>query len=80
MSKSGLREEEARRKAKEIWDKNKARDADVVNEREKERRAEAAKTARLRELRLAKEAADAKASAEKDAEKKAASPRRKSPK
>jgi hypothetical protein len=45
----------ARRRAQEIWDRNKQRDVDA---RSGAQRAEAAKTARLRELRLAKEATD----------------------
>lgn len=61
MSKTAQRQEDARQKAKDIWDKNKKRDAEIVSDREKDRRAEATKTARLRELRLAKEAADKEA-------------------
>lgn len=45
----------ARRRAQEIWDRNQQRDVDA---RSGALRAEAAKTARLRELRLAKEAVD----------------------
>jgi hypothetical protein len=47
-----------RRRAQELWDKNKQQDAKALSDRDAAQRAEAAKTARLRELRLAKEAAD----------------------
>lgn len=52
---SNVTNDAARRRAQEIWDRNKQRDVDT---RGGAQRAEAAKTARLRELRLAKEAAD----------------------
>jgi hypothetical protein len=52
---SNVTNDAARRRAQEIWDRNKQRDVDA---RSGAQRAEAAKTARLRELRLAKEAAD----------------------
>jgi hypothetical protein len=54
------RDLEARRKAQALWDEHKKRDEKVLKEKDKERQAEAEKVARLRELRLAKEAADRK--------------------
>jgi predicted RNA-binding protein with PUA-like domain len=51
----------ARRKAEELWDSKTRREAQVLSERQVAQRAEAAKTARLRELRLAKETADRQA-------------------
>ena len=51
------RDLEARRKAQALWDEHKKRDEKVLKEKDKERQAEAEKVARLRELRLAKEAA-----------------------
>jgi hypothetical protein len=72
MRKATEREIEARRKAQAVWDKSKQRDAEILKEKDKERRAVEVKTERLRELRLAKEAADAAAAAaSKEAEKKA---------
>lgn len=58
------RDLEARRKAQALWDEHKKRDEKVLKEKDKERQAEAEKVARLRELRLAKEAADRKAAEE----------------
>ena len=58
------RDLEARRKAQALWDEHKKRDEKVLKENDKERQAEAEKVARLRELRLAKEAADRKAAEE----------------
>ncbi len=72
MRKASERELEARRKAQALWDKAKQRDQEVLKEKDRERRAAEAKTARLRELRLAKEAADlAQAAANKEAGKQA---------
>lgn len=52
----------ARREAQALWSKQeKERDAKSRKEKEKEQEAGALKTARLRELRLAKEAADKEA-------------------
>lgn len=51
----------ARRKAQEALGRTKAADAGRLALRDKERATEAAKTARLKELRLAKEASDASA-------------------
>jgi hypothetical protein len=58
------RDIEARRKAQALWDEHKKRDEKVLKEKDKERQAEAEKVARLRELRLAKEAADRKSAEE----------------
>jgi len=55
------RDAEARRKAQALWDEHKKQDEKVLKEKDKDRQAEAVKVARLRELRLAKEAADRKA-------------------
>jgi hypothetical protein len=57
------RDVEARRKAEAVLAQRKKQDDEVVKRREKEREAVAEKVARLRELRLAKEAADAQAKA-----------------
>ena len=53
------REGEARRKAEAVLAQRTKREDEFVQQREKEREAVAAKVARLRELRLAKEAAEA---------------------
>ena len=58
------RDIEARRKAQALWDEHKKRDEKVLKEKDKERQAEAEKVARLRELRLAKVAADRKSAEE----------------
>jgi len=55
------RDLEARRKAQALWDENKRKSEKVLEERDKERQVADAKISRLRELRLAKEAADRKA-------------------
>ncbi len=57
------RRDAARAKAEAELAQHKKHDDELIKQREKEREAEAAKTARLRELRLAKEAADAQARA-----------------
>jgi hypothetical protein len=67
---SRMEEEAARRKAQEIWGRKERRKADALSERQLAQSAEAAKTARLRELRLAREAT------EQPAPRKAAVPRR----
>jgi len=54
---------QARRDAQAVWEKSKKRDEEVVKERDKARIAEASKVARLKELRLAKEAAEREAAA-----------------
>ena len=66
------RDGQARRNAQAVWEKAKKRDDEIVKERDKARIAEASKVARLKELRLAKEAADREAAA-----KAAPAPRRK---
>ena len=58
MSISDEAAERARRKAHDLLDRGKGKEPDWLSERDKQRRAEATKTERLRELRLAKEAAD----------------------
>ncbi len=65
------RNTQARRNAQAVWEKSKKRDEEVLKERDKARLAEASKVARLKELRLAKEAAEREAAA------KAPAPRRK---
>jgi hypothetical protein len=68
---------DARRRAHELMSKTKQQDQERLSARDKLRQADAAKTARLKELRLAKEAADAASAkttkdATKDATKEAA--------
>jgi hypothetical protein len=55
------RDAEARRKAEAVWAQRKKQDDEILQQRAKEREAVAEKVARLRELRLAKEAAAAPA-------------------
>jgi hypothetical protein len=62
---SEIRNQEARRKAQEQLAKIKQRDAAALQEARKAQRAEDDKTARLRVLRLAREAADKEAAADK---------------
>ncbi|MBL8710739.1 MAG: hypothetical protein JNL25_16215 [Rhodospirillaceae bacterium] len=50
--------EESQRKAKELFEKNRQREQDLLKERAKATAAVAEKTSRLKALRLAKEAAD----------------------
>jgi hypothetical protein len=50
--------EESQRKAKELFDKNRQRELDLIKERAKADAVVAEKTSRLKALRLAKEAAD----------------------
>ena len=71
------RAEEARKKAREVFTRDRAKDAEVVKEREKAFAAQAQKTARLKALRIAREAdrqaeAAANPPAKKAASKKAA--------
>jgi hypothetical protein len=73
MGSNGSREGEARRNAQALWNKKQQRKVEAVGHAEKERRAEADKTARLRALRLAKEAQDKEAKAGKGPPGKAAS-------
>jgi hypothetical protein len=60
MSKMEQRDAEARRAAQALWNKNQQRTAEVLKDKEKARQADALKTARLRELRMAKIAAEEK--------------------
>ncbi|HEY4161858.1 MAG TPA: hypothetical protein VGM59_02265 [Dongiaceae bacterium] len=50
--------EEARKKARDLLVQGRAKDAEIVKEREKAFAAQAEKASRLRALRLAREAAD----------------------
>ena len=50
--------EESQRKAKEVFEKNRQRELDLIKERAKADAIVAEKTSRLKALRLAKEAAD----------------------
>jgi len=50
------RAEEARKKARELFTRDRAKEAEVVKEREKEFAAQAQKTAKLKALRLARDA------------------------
>jgi hypothetical protein len=61
MSKASERDVEARRQAQALLGRKKQSEAERMTDREKARRAEDAKTARLRDLRLQKEAADREA-------------------
>ena len=72
QARDGARAAEKRRKSQEQLAKVKQRDADALREREKAQAADAAKTVRLRTLRLAKEAADKSAAEQAAAEKAAA--------
>ena len=55
------RDAEARRRAEAVLAQRKKQDDEIVQQRAREREAAAEKVARLRELRLAKEAAEAQA-------------------
>ena len=59
------RDVEARRKAQALWDQHKTQGEKMLKEREKVRLAEAEKLTRLRELRLAKESAEARSAVQK---------------
>ena len=63
------RAEEARRQARELFVRDRAKEAEVVKEREKRQTVQTEKTAKLRALRLAKEAADLAATPEKPVKK-----------
>ena len=63
MSKFPSRVSAARRNAEAMLNRNKKQASGLREEQERERDAVAVKTARLRELRLAKEAADKEAAA-----------------
>ena len=79
MSKMEQRDAEARRAAQALWNKTQQRTAEVLKDKEKARQADALKTARLRELRMAKMAADEKIAAEEKAVTKASAPVRRKP-
>lgn len=72
MASNRVRSEEARSRAQEKFAKAEQRAKDAMSDRNKASAVVAAKSARLRALRLAKEAAD-KEAAEKSAAEKAAS-------
>jgi hypothetical protein len=55
------RDREARARAQALWDETKSQNQRALDEREKQHQAAVSKIMRLRELRLAKEAADRKA-------------------
>lgn len=65
--------EEARKKARELFQRDRAKDAEVIKEREKTFEAQSQKTAKLKALRLARDAEEeaAAASAKPVAKKKA---------
>jgi hypothetical protein len=65
MKPEGSRADEARRKAQGIFGKKDQQESGFFKELEKANAASAAKTAKLRALRLAKEAADREAAAVK---------------
>ena len=54
----GMSNGEAAKERAEIWNKGKQHESTILDARKAAQRVEAMKTARLRELRLAKEAAD----------------------
>jgi hypothetical protein len=58
-----VRAEEARRKAKDMFARDRAKEVEIVKEREKAFANQTQKTARLRALRLAREANDRAAAA-----------------
>ncbi len=78
MSKGDERRSEARRRAEALLSPGRRKEAERLTEQERARRAAAQKIARLRELRLAKEAAEA--AAKQAAKERAAAARRKPPK
>jgi hypothetical protein len=61
MSKLDDLQSETRRKAEELLNRTRQQESERLAKRDKERQAEAEKTARLRALRLGKEAADKEA-------------------
>lgn len=77
MKSETRRDEAARSKAQAQFAKVKQRDAEALHDRERSQAADAAKTARLRALRLAKEAADKLAAEAAAAEAKPTKTRRK---
>ena len=63
MKMTAQRAEQARREAKDLFERERAKESEVVKEREKAFAVQAQKTARLRELRLAREAQEREAAA-----------------
>lgn len=63
MNRKDQRDHDARQRAEAQWAKDRQRNAETVKQREQELQADAVKTARLRALRLAKEAAEREAAA-----------------
>jgi hypothetical protein len=76
MANSEERRDQARRKAQNHFAASEQRDALVRKEIEKERAVSAAKTAKLRALRLAKEASEKEAANRLETEKVEAKPRK----
>ena len=76
MANSEERRDQARRKAQNHFAASEQRDALVRKEIEKERAVSAAKTAKLRALRLAKEASEKEAAARLETQKIEAKPRK----
>jgi len=76
MANSEERRDQARRKAQNHFAASEQRDALVRKEIEKERAVSAAKTAKLRALRLAKEASDKEVASRLAAEEAEAKPRK----
>jgi len=69
--------DEARKQARELFQRERAKESEVIKEREKLFTAQAEKTAKFRALRLARDAAaEAAAAAEPPAPKKTAKPRK----
>jgi hypothetical protein len=61
MTNNSQRNPEARRRAQQLWDRQKRKGDVVLSERAKQHQVEMEKMARLKSLRLAKEAADREA-------------------
>ena len=76
MSKTSSRSSAARRNAEALLGRTQKREATLKLDQEREYDAMVLKTARLRELRLAKEAADKEAEASAPPARRAAKPRR----
>ena len=72
MASNRMRTEEARHRAQEKFSKAEKREKDLLKEKNKAIANVASKTARLRALRLAKEASDKEAADKEEAEKLAA--------
>ena len=72
--------EEARKKARELFQRDRAKDEEAIKEREKAFAAQSQKTAKLKAMRLAREAADETAQREVEAAEAAAKLAAKPPK